>query len=77
MLASITMVSSCCLACRGDTHLAMCGAGDDGGSSIEVWTATAVAERWSILPDDILSLVYAKLANSVDRVRLAAVSPRG
>ena len=33
MLASITMVSSCCLACRGDTHLAMCGARDDGGRS--------------------------------------------
>ena len=48
------------------------------GGSIEDRTLTAVApERWSILPDDILSLVYAKLANSVDRVRLAAVSPRG
>ncbi|XBI33352.1 hypothetical protein VPH35_056689 [Triticum aestivum] len=44
------------------------------GGSTEGRTLTAVApERWSILPDDILSLVYAKLTNVGNRVRLAAV----
>ncbi|KAI5001536.1 hypothetical protein ZWY2020_026186 [Hordeum vulgare] len=42
-------------------------AASDDGSTI------GAVERWSMLPDDILSLVYSMIACAVDRVRFAAV----
>ncbi|XBI69093.1 hypothetical protein VPH35_048206 [Triticum aestivum] len=55
------------------THTA---AVNNDGSSIKAGTSAAAmvaTEWWSILPDDILSLVYSRVACAVDHVRFAAV----
>lgn len=55
------------------THTA---AVNNDGSSIKAGTSAAAmvaTEWWSILPDDILSLVYSRVACAVDRVRFATV----
>ncbi|KAM3355221.1 hypothetical protein ACQJBY_025794 [Aegilops geniculata] len=54
------------------THTATAG---DDGSSIEARATVAAAEteRWSMLPHDILTLVYSRVASAVDRISFAAV----